>query len=349
MKPNLFEVATKELSQDGFFTWLLRWANPENSQYNKELNETAQDFIRLLLSESKGNDNYIINDSYVINKVEVWRPWGDIDILANVNDEFIIVIEDKTNTGEHSDQLRRYKDFVLNYYKDTNFKHCFVYLKTGNESSSSLDKIRDNDNIGYKVIDRKSILSVINKRKINNDIFTDFCSNLNKIENDTNSYEKLENITSNWRTAEGFYARLEKEIKEWSAWKYVPNEQGGFLGFWYHFKDINSDNTKVGTIYIQIENAFGNGGITLKIRFAVDWVKKTSVPILRKIFGEITPVANKYGLTINKPESFRSGKSSALAVVQGAVEVDDCGNFDLPHFLDVLKRLEQTLNEYSEK
>ena len=334
MKPNLFEVATKELSQDGFFTWLLQWANPENSQYNKELNETAKDFARLLLGE---------NDNYIINKVEVWRQWDKIDIVVNVNDEFTIAIEDKTNTGDHPNKLMNYKTTIEKNYNEK--RKVFIYLKTGNESISSLNEIK---NIGYKIIDRKSILSVINKRKINNDIFTDFCSNLNKIENDTNSYEKLENITSNWRTAEGFYVRLEKEM-EWSAWKYVPNEQGGFLGFWYHFKDINSDNTKVGTIYIQIENAFGNGGITLKIRFAVDWVKKTSVPILRKIFGEITPVANKYGLTINKPESFRSGKSSALAVVQGAVEVDDCGNFDLPHFLDVLKRLEQTLNEYSEK
>jgi len=335
MKPNLFEVATKELSQDGFFTWLLQWANPENSQYNKELNETAKDFARLLLGE---------NDNYIINKVEVWRQWDKIDIVVNVNDEFTIAIEDKTNTGDHPNKLMNYKTTIEKNYNEK--RKVFIYLKTGNESISSLNEIK---NIGYKIIDRKSILSVINKRKINNDIFTDFCSNLNKIENDTNSYEKLENITSNWRTAEGFYVRLEKEIKEWSEWKYIPNKQGGFLGFWYHFKDINSDNTKVGTIYIQIENAFGNGGITLKIRFGDDWVKRTSVPILRKIFGEITQVANKYGLTINKPKSFRAGKGSALAVVQDAVKVDDCDNFDLPHFLDVLKRLEQTLDEYSKK
>ena len=29
MKPNLFEIATKELSQDGFLTWLIRYADPE--------------------------------------------------------------------------------------------------------------------------------------------------------------------------------------------------------------------------------------------------------------------------------------------------------------------------------
>ncbi len=28
MKPNLFKIATKELSQGAFFTWLLQWADP---------------------------------------------------------------------------------------------------------------------------------------------------------------------------------------------------------------------------------------------------------------------------------------------------------------------------------
>ena len=27
MKPNLFSIATKELSQDAFITWLLQWAD----------------------------------------------------------------------------------------------------------------------------------------------------------------------------------------------------------------------------------------------------------------------------------------------------------------------------------
>jgi hypothetical protein len=28
-KPNIFKISTKELSQDGFFTWLILWAKPE--------------------------------------------------------------------------------------------------------------------------------------------------------------------------------------------------------------------------------------------------------------------------------------------------------------------------------
>jgi hypothetical protein len=47
MKPNIFRLATKELSQDGFFTWLLKWAHNDHSQHDQQLNETAKDFVRL--------------------------------------------------------------------------------------------------------------------------------------------------------------------------------------------------------------------------------------------------------------------------------------------------------------
>jgi len=31
-KPIIFSIAMKELSQDGFFTWLLQWADNSNEQ-----------------------------------------------------------------------------------------------------------------------------------------------------------------------------------------------------------------------------------------------------------------------------------------------------------------------------
>ena len=35
MKPNIFDIATKELSQDAFITWLLAFADNDNQQYDK--------------------------------------------------------------------------------------------------------------------------------------------------------------------------------------------------------------------------------------------------------------------------------------------------------------------------
>ena len=112
MKPNIFRLATKELSQDGFFTWLLQWADNNHKQHDQNLNETAKDFVRLLLGQTP---------DYQVNKVEAGRQWNNIDIWAEVNDEYFIGIEDKTNTGEHSEQLERYKDIVSDPYSSDNF------------------------------------------------------------------------------------------------------------------------------------------------------------------------------------------------------------------------------------
>ncbi len=224
MKPNIFRLSTKELSQDGFFTWLLQWADNRYSHYNTQLNETAKDFVRLLLKQ---------DHDYHIYKVEANRQWNNIDIRVEINDEYFIGIEDKTNTGEHSEQLERYKEIAKEHYKDKSHKLVFVYLKTGNESLSSLRKIEEK---GYSVIDRKSVLQVLSKRTVANEIFNEFKDYLTEIENQTNLYHKLENITSVWRSAEGFYVKLQEYISEWTDWRYVANQMGGFLGFWYHWK-----------------------------------------------------------------------------------------------------------------
>lgn len=47
-KPNIFRLATKELSQDGFFTWLLQWADNNHKQHDQNLNETAKDFGKVV-------------------------------------------------------------------------------------------------------------------------------------------------------------------------------------------------------------------------------------------------------------------------------------------------------------
>jgi len=327
MKPNIFRLATKELSQDGFFTWLLQWADNDQRQHDQQLNETAKDFVRLLLGQTS---------DYKISKVVAGRQWNNIDIWAEINDEYFIGIEDKTNSGEHSEQLERYKEIATNHYKDKSHKLVFVYLKTGNESLSTLNKIREK---GYSIIDRKAVLQVLNQRPVSNEIFNDFKDYLTEIENQTNLYDKLENITSVWRAGEGFYTKLQENIAEWSDWRYVANQMGGFLGFWYHWTGTD----EIGKIYIQIENAF-EYGIKLVIKIA-DWEKNTDT--LYRVLDEIEPIAKKNRLYITKPDRYRAGETSTLAIVQNAFQSDSNGNFDFTAFLTTLKQLEKTLDEYT--
>ena len=187
--------------------------------------------------------------------------------------------------------MERYKQIATEHYKDKNHKLIFVYLKTGNESSATLKKIVEK---GYSTIDRKTVLSVLNKRQVSNEIFNDFKEYLSAIENQTNSYAKFENITSDWKAGEGFYLKLQELIDDTTDWRYVPNQMGGFLGFWYHWTGTND----IGEIYIQIENAF-EYGIKLVIKIA-DWEPSTET--LYELLNEIKPFADKNKISIVKPD-----------------------------------------------
>lgn len=325
MKPNIFRFATKELSQDGFFTWLLHWADSNCNSHDPALSETAKDFVRLLLRQTS---------NFEIKKIEAGRQWNNIDIWAEINDEYFLAIEDKTNSGEHSEQLERYKQIASEHYKDKNFKLVFVYLKTGNESCATLNNIIEK---GYSVVDRKTVLSILGKRQVNNAIFNDFTEYLTAIENQTNSFTKYENIISDWKAGEGFFIKLQEILND-GDWRYVPNQTGGFLGFWYYWTGTD----EIGEIYIQIENAFENG-IKLIIKIA-DWEQSTET--LYRLLNEIKPIADKNGISIIKPYRFSPGATSTLAIVDNAFTVDSDGNLDLNKFTDTLKRLENTLNDY---
>lgn len=113
---------------------------------------------------------------------------------------------------------------------------------------------------------------------------------------------------------------------------------GGFLGFWYHWTGTD----EIGEIYIQIENAF-EYGIKLVIKIA-DWEPSTDT--LYRLLNEIKPYAEKNGLTITKPDKYRAGSTSTLAIVQNAFTVDNDGNIELDKFILTLKNLEKTLDEY---
>jgi hypothetical protein len=149
MKPNIFEISTKELTQDGFVTWLLKWADPVNKKYDTKLNECGVDFVKFLIRKQ-------YNDNIEIKKVEADRQWKNIDICADVNEQYFIIIEDKTFTGEHSNQLEIYKKISLERCKKSDRKLICIYLKTGTEAKSSLKNIAEK---GFSIVERFELIN----------------------------------------------------------------------------------------------------------------------------------------------------------------------------------------------
>ena len=117
-KNNLFSFATSELSQDAFICWCLNWINYPN----EELYPMAKDIFSNLLEE-KDLEN---------EKIEILRQYKKIDVLIILKkSKKAYIIEDKTYTSEHSEQIKRYKETIKNDFKEEINDVKTVYFKTG--------------------------------------------------------------------------------------------------------------------------------------------------------------------------------------------------------------------------
>ncbi len=107
---NLFDYATKELSQDAFLRWFLE--------------SNIDDSGKKLISEFTGLD------FHKISNIHTEAQFKRIDILAEFtygNEKCVLIIEDKVNSNQHDNQLKRYSNFVKEKYK--NAKQFFIYYK----------------------------------------------------------------------------------------------------------------------------------------------------------------------------------------------------------------------------
>jgi len=161
MKPNIFEISTKELTQDGFITWLLKWADPSNKIYDEKLNQCAIAFVKFIINKQ-------FKENIKITSIEAGRQREKIDIWADVNEKYLIIIEDKISASEHSDQLKRYKKIASKWCKKDNRELICIYLKTGTEAKASLKAISEK---GFSVIDRSELLTCLKRYDGKNDIY----------------------------------------------------------------------------------------------------------------------------------------------------------------------------------
>ena len=113
--PSIFDFATSELSQDAFICYMLNFSEPS----------------KLFLEKcSIKNEKIIeIKQQYPADTVDNGKKYkGHIDILLETEKNYLI-IEDKTGTDEHDDQIHRYCDAILknqNLDKNKSIRVCYV-------------------------------------------------------------------------------------------------------------------------------------------------------------------------------------------------------------------------------
>lgn len=327
--PNLFSIATKELSQDAFVAWLLQWGDERYKNINQELCSIGQSFVKFLIKQQ------LDLDDYDVHKVDVSRQWANIDIWAEVNDEICIIIEDKTGTSEHDDQLSRYSNLVREYYSDKgNWKISFVYLKTGLEDINVKDEVAQK---GWHYCSRTDLFSFLSSCQTSNDIYNEFVTALEEKKNEAESLN-----LKNWEATQGLYCYLQETLGEWSEWHYVTNPSGGFLGCWFHFEGCKSN--KEIQYYLQVENNCDDV-CRLVVKITGPWIGTADYLYDRLNYLQTT--SNKYGLSISKPNRYRVGEYTTLAVVDDAFKIVD-DKVDVQHLLKVIHSAMALIDDITE-
>lgn len=311
-RPNIFEIATSELSQDAFITWLLQWANPEFMNVDEKICKLGQLFISLLTG-IKAEE---------IKSIEAGRQWKNIDIWCEINDDTFLVIEDKVYTSEHSGQLSRYRKIVEEWYKGKRSNLIFVYLKTGNASASELDKINNEDS--YKTVNRKELLDCLSTYNGNNSIILDFIRYWSPVEEDTDSYKTLP--VREWNTDyawQGFYTELEKSeemLNKGFNWKIIYNRSNPYLGaqwLWADGKDkIETENGSEAEFEFELSLHFNQKELCFKIALSDESKIKGSLSRIRnKYHNKLINLSREKHPEIVKPTRFGTGLSMTIGVV----------------------------------
>ncbi len=288
--PNIFSYATSELSQDAMIAWLLQWASPEYGEAYPDLHRTGKEFVRLLAGKS---------DDFHIESVDVGRQWENIDIWAEINDNTFLIIENKTGTTIHDDQLERYKISVKREYSGKRTDLCYAYVKTSEEPRSVLMSIEQS---GFKTISRADILRCLNGYRGNDTLMVSYRKHLQGIEDSVMSYKTLPEKKWGWNAWQGFYKELESRV-DIDSWGYVANPSGGFLGAWWHFIDA-----KDCTMYLQFEQ----GKLCFKISYEGEG-DRSEVRYREHV--KLMKLAQGRFPEIRRPDRFGTGTYMTIAVV----------------------------------
>ena len=174
-----------------------------------------------------------VSENFVVTEIK--QQYKNIDVLVTVNDKYKIIIEDKTYTNVHDNQLVRYKERILDEFKK--YHLACVYFKTGFEGNR--DEI---EKAGYQMFDLGHILNIMEnfKDKTENEIFHNYLEYWSVFNKTANTFHVTNVKCWRWEQILGFYDYLykglshEKLFKEaWSGgYGYVPNPSGGFYGMW---------------------------------------------------------------------------------------------------------------------
>ena len=243
---NLFDFATKELSQDAFLRWLFENYNCED----KDVNNVSRDILINFISKQYHNER----PEDIVN---VWTKAQDhkADIVVCVKMksglEYGIIIEDKTLTNEHNDQLQRYYNIFTNdkwwngkVPNATEKKLIFIYYKT---MPIVIKDDEEKKNYEYwHLYDIDAIHNLYPKSsEINNLILKQYISFIEKRYEDLNYVSKENIIEWNFQNYNTFFEKeLKERYKDYKMAIWLGEYMGMYVSYLFEI-DAPSSNNKI--------------------------------------------------------------------------------------------------------
>lgn len=211
-KENLFNYATKELSQDAFLRWLFE-------SYKSE-NENVVKVVRHLLKEFAGIDE---NEEI---KLHTLAQWNHIDVTVWVEiknkENHVIAIEDKTLSGVGENQLTKYNNYLKGLVKKDGLEYIphKVFYKTYMVIEDESEKV---DAAGWEMYDLDRIVDLYSEfKQTGSEILDDYLEhirNIRKCLNDA-SLPKTDNKSDDSYRWIGFFNEVKRRLEAEYGKKY---------------------------------------------------------------------------------------------------------------------------------
>ena len=130
---NIFSFATNELSQDAFICWCLNWINMPVRDDNASGRQFGSQFLSRLL-----NGAYDVSK---VNRVYIFRQLLNIDVLVLVPElQAALIIEDKTSSQEHGNQINRYKCLLSKTFGSNQYNGLDIYQHLSDDKKEQQQK-----------------------------------------------------------------------------------------------------------------------------------------------------------------------------------------------------------------
>lgn len=338
-KPNIFNYATSELSQDAVLMWLANWANSEYSSTDNVLHKTGKYFLNSLLKKAE----YNFED---FDEIKICPQFHKIDIFIELkkgDKKVAIIIEDKVKSSEHSNQLERYYSKVSDdgYKKEQIIP---IYLKTGFQHD--IENVLKKGYYFFSVTDLIDVFEFGKTLGVKNEIFTDYYEYLKKVgdeyENNKASFENFPNKKIedwNWWNWVGFFNKHKKNLN--AEWGIVSNRRENLVAFWFggvEKRVINNDKEFIFHPYIDVKYSDDNY-FTISYRLGLNGNSQKSKRLRDIVIQEMIGKIQGAGIEVKIPKFKKANETiELLKIVNIDREMDEIA---IIKFLQKIKNLIQ--------